>query len=186
MDVSDLKKNVKLLLNGNPFVVTEFTFVKPGKGQGLYKCKLKNLVSGAIMERTYRSGEKLEQADVETRGFQYLFASPDGYTFMDRENYEQIEVGSDVVGNNRNFLMDQLDVELLFFNGKVIDVTLPSHVVMEVTETGEGAKGDSATGATKPATLETGYEIQVPLFLKQGERVKIDTRTGEYCERVNS
>lgn len=186
MDVSDLKKNVKLLLNGNPFVVTEFTFVKPGKGQGLYKCKLKNLISGAIMERTYRSGEKLEAADVETRGFQYLYVNGDAYTFMDRENYEQIDVLADVVGNNKNFLMDQLDVELLFFNGKVIDVTLPSHVVMEITETGAGAKGDSATGATKPATLETGYEIQVPLFLKQGERVKIDTRTGEYCERVNN
>lgn len=186
MDVSDLKKNVKLLLNGNPFVVTEFTFVKPGKGQGLYKCKLKNLVSGAIMERTYRSGEKLEPADVETRGFQFLYVNGDAYTFMDRENYEQIDVPEDVVSNNKHFLMDQLDVELLFFNGKVIDVTLPSHVVMEITETGAGAKGDSATGATKPATLETGYEIQVPLFLKQGEKVKIDTRTGEYCERVNS
>lgn len=186
MDVSDLKKNVKLLLNGNPFTVTEFTFVKPGKGQGLYKCKLKNLVSGAIMERTWRSGEKLEPADVETRSFQYLFANGDAYTFMDSESFDQIEVGADVVGHNKNFLMDQLAVELLFFNGKVIDVTLPSHVVMEVTETGEGVKGDTATGATKSAIVETGYEIQVPLFLKQGEKVKIDTRTGEYCERVNN
>ena len=186
MDVSDLKKNVKLLLNEQPFTVTEFMFVKPGKGQGLYKCKLKNLMTGAILERTWRSGEKLESANVESRTFQYLFASGDMFTFMDNDSYEQIEVPSEVVGYNKNFLMDQIEVDLLFFNGKVIDVTLPSHVVMTITETGEGAKGDTATGATKPAIVETGFEIQVPLFLKQGERVKIDTRTGEYCERVNS
>lgn len=186
MDVSDLKKNAKLQINGHPYSVVEFMFVKPGKGQGLYKCKLKNLMTGAVIERTYRSGEKLESADVETRGFQFLFAGSDGYTFMDNQSYEQLEIANDIVGDSKNFLMDQLEVELLFFNGKVIDCSLPSHVVMEITECEPGIKGDTATGATKLATIQTGYTLQVPLFIKAGERIKIDTRTGDYVERVNN
>ncbi|TPV96386.1 MAG: elongation factor P [Myxococcales bacterium FL481] len=185
MDVSDLKKNAKIRIDGHPYVVVDFQFVKPGKGQGLYKCKLKNMLSGSILDRTWRSGEKLEAADVESRGMQYLFASPEGLTFMDTESYEQIELTMDLVGNDRHYLTDQLDVDVLFYEGRAVGLTLPSHVVMSVTECEPGVKGDTATGATKGATVETGYTLQVPLFIKVDERIKIDTRTGEYVERVN-
>lgn len=186
MDVSELKKGAKIKINEHPHTVVEFQFVKPGKGQGLYKCKLKNLVTGSAFERTFRSGERLEAADVESRSYTFLFASADGYTFMDGETYEQVEVSEDIVGDGRHFLVDQLAVDLLFNDGKVIDCSLPSHVVMEITECAPGVKGDTATGATKDAAIETGHTLQVPLFIKQGERIKIDTRTGQYVERVNS
>ena len=186
MDVSDLKKNAKLQIDGQPWVVVDFQFVKPGKGQGLYKCKIKNMMTGSVVDRTWRSGEKLEAADVESRTHQYLFPSGDGFTFMDNETYEQVELANTVVGGDSRFLMDQLGVEILFFEGRPVGVTLPSHVVMEITECEPGVKGDTATGATKSASVETGHTVQVPLFIKQGERIKIDTRTGDYVERVNN
>jgi elongation factor P len=185
MDVSDLKKNAKLQIDGQPWVVVDFQFVKPGKGQGLYKCKIKNMISGSVVDRTWRSGEKLEEADVESRTYQYLFATPEGFTFMDTSSYEQIELSKDAVGEDSRFLMDQQEVDILSFEGRPVGLTLPSHVVMEVTECEPGVKGDTATGATKGATVETGYTLQVPLFLKAGERIKVDTRTGSYVERVN-
>lgn len=185
MDVSDLKKNIKLLIDGQPWVVTEFQFVKPGKGQGLYKCKIKNMLSGSVIDRTWRSGEKLEAANVESRTMQYLYNDGTQYTFMDNLNYEQVEIQTDIIGDDRNFLMDNLEVEVLFFNNRAVGVTVPSHVVMTVTECEPGIKGDTATGATKGATVETGYSLQVPLFIKEGEKLKIDTRTGAYIERVN-
>jgi elongation factor P len=185
MDVSELKKNVKLQLNGHPYTVTEFQFVKPGKGQGLYKCKVKNLITGAVIERTWRSGEKLEPADVRSSPHQFVFATASGYTFMDIESYEQIEVSAELIGDDKNFLLDQIQCDVLFYNGKCIGVTLPSHVVMELVECEAGVKGDTSSGATKIAKVQTGYELHVPLFIKVGEKVKIDTRTGEYVERVN-
>jgi elongation factor P len=186
MDVSDLRKNAKLQIDGWPFVVVDFQFVKPGKGQGLYKCKLKNMITGAVLDRTWRSGEKLDPANVESRPMQYLFATGDRYTFMDSQSYEQVELAGEMLGDDINFLMDQLPVEVLFYNERPVGASLPSHVVMEVTECEPGVKGDTATGATKGATVQTGYTLQVPLFIKQGEKIKIDTRTGEYVERVNS
>ncbi len=185
MDVSDLRKNLKLQIDGAPWVVTQFQFVKPGKGQGLYKCKLKNLITGAVVDRTWRSGEKLEPADVESRTMQYLFADDEAFTFMDSESYEQVAIQRDLIGDDSNFLMDNLECDVLFYKGRAVGVTLPSHVVMEVTEAEPGVKGDSATGTTKGATVQTGYSLQVPLFIKVGEKLKIDTRTGAYVERVN-
>lgn len=185
MDVSDLRKNAKLELDGHPFVVVEFQFVKPGKGQGLYKCKLKNMITGAVLDRTWRSGEKLTAANVESKKMQYLFSSGDAFTFMDTATYEQVELPADVVGDDQNFLLDNLDCDVLFYNERPVGVSLPSHVVMEITECEPGVKGDTATNVTKNAQVQTGLQIQVPLFIKQGERVKIDTRTGEYVERVN-
>ncbi len=185
MDVSDLKKNIKLLIDGSPWVVTEFQFVKPGKGQGLYKCKIKNMLTGSVVDRTWRSGEKLEAANVESRTMQYLYNDGTQFTFMDNVSYEQVEIQTDVIGDDRNFLMDNLEVDVLFFNNRAVGVTLPSHVTMTVTECEPGIKGDTATGATKGCTVETGYSLQVPLFIKEGEKLKIDTRTGAYIERVN-
>lgn len=186
MDVSDLKKNAKLKIDNAPWVVVDFQFVKPGKGQGLYKCKIKNMLSGSVVERTYRSGEKLEAADVESRGYQYLFESGDSFTFMDNETYEQVEVAAEKIGEDKYFLLDELKVDIMFFEGRAVGVNLPSHVTMEVTECEPGVKGDTAQGATKAATLSTGLSVQVPLFIKIGERLKIDTRTKSYVERVNN
>ena len=171
MDVSDLRKNAKLQIDGQPWIVTEFQFVKPGKGQGLYKCKLKNMITGSTVDRTYRSGEKLEAADVESRKMQFLFETSEGFTFMDSESYEQVEVAGDLIGSDRFFLLDQLECEVLFYNQRPVGVTLPSHVVMEVTECEPGVKGDTATGVTKQATLSTGHTVNVPLFIKQGEKL---------------
>lgn len=186
MDVSELRKNAKVELDGHPFVVTEFQFVKPGKGQGLYKCKLKNMITGAVLDRTWRSGEKLESANVESKRMQFLFASGDGFTFMDNESYEQVELSADLVGDDKYYLLDQLDVDVLFYNERPVGVSLPSHVVMEIVECEPGVKGDTATNVTKGATIQTGMTVQVPLFIKQGEKIKIDTRTGAYVERVNT
>jgi elongation factor P len=185
MDVSDLKKNAKLEMDGQPYVVTEFQFVKPGKGQGLYKCKLKNMLTGSVIDRTWRSGEKLTAANVESKKMQFLFASGDAYTFMDNDTYEQVELSADTVGDDKNFLLDNLAAEVLFYNERPVGLTLPSHVVMEITECEPGVKGDTATNVTKAATIQTGHTVQVPLFIKQGDKIKIDTRTGAYVERVN-
>ena len=185
MDVSELKKNVKLEIDGQPWVVTDFQFVKPGKGQGLYKCKIKNMISGSVVDRTYRSGERLQAADVESRKYEYLFSTADAFTFMDNETYEQVELRTELVGSDSKFLMDNLGVDILFYNSRPVGLTLPSHVTMEVSECEPGVKGDTATGATKGATVQTGYELQVPLFIKVGDKLKIDTRAGSYVERVN-
>ncbi|MCR9161877.1 MAG: elongation factor P [Nannocystaceae bacterium] len=185
MDVSDLKKNAKLEIDGAPWVVTDFQFVKPGKGQGLYKCKIKNMLTGSVVDRTWRSGEKLKAANVESKKMQYLFNSGDAYTFMDNATYEQIEMPVDVVGDDKDFLLDNTECEVLFYNDRAVGLSLPSHIVMEVVECEPGVKGDTATNVTKAATVQTGRQIQVPLFIKQGESIKIDTRSGEYVERVN-
>lgn len=186
MDVSELRKNAKVQLDGHPFIVVDFQFVKPGKGQGLYKCKLKNMITGAVLDRTWRSGESFVEANVESRKMQYLFKDQNGYTFMDTESYEQVALAEDIVGDVANFLMDQLSVDVLFYNERAVGVTLPSHIVMTITECEPGVKGDTATNATKTATVDTGYKIQVPLFIREGDRVKIDTRNGAYVERINA
>lgn len=186
MDVSELKKNAKIEIDGHPFVVVEFQFVKPGKGQGLYKCRIKNMLTGQVMDRTWRSGEKVDAANVESRKMQFLYVSGDGFTFMDNESYEQVELAGELVGDDKNFLLDQIDVDILFYNERPVGLTLPSHIVMTVVEAEPGVKGDTATNTTKGAKVQTGLAVQVPLFIKEGERIKIDTRTGEYVERVNS
>ena len=185
MDVSELRKNAKVEMDGQPYVVTDFQFVKPGKGQGLYKCKLKNMITGSVLDRTWRSGERLEAANVESKKMQFLYATDDAYTFMDNATYEQIELNADVVGDDKFFLLDNLECDVLLYNERPVGVSLPSHVVMEITECEPGVKGDTATNVTKGAKVQTGYEVAVPLFIKQGEKVKIDTRTGAYVERVN-
>src|SRR5690606_33079073 len=155
-------------------------------GQGLYKCKLKNMITGAVLDRTWRSGESFTEANVESRKMQYLFKDQSGYTFMDSESYEQVALAEDIVGTDANFLLDQLTVDVLIYNERPVGVTLPSHIVMTITECEPGVKGDTATNATKSATVDTGYQIQVPLFIREGDTVKIDTRNGSYVERINA
>ena len=186
MDVSELKKNAKVEIDGHPYLVVEFQFVKPGKGQGLYKCKLKQMITGSVIDRTWRSGEKLTAANVESKKMQYLFESGGAYTFMDSATYEQVELSAELIDDDKYFLLDQLEVDVLFYNERPVGVSLPSHVIMDITECAPGVKGDTATNTTKDATVQTGLTIQVPLFIKQGEKVKVDTRTKAYVERVNS
>jgi elongation factor P len=184
MDTSDVRKGLKLTMDGNPYVVVDFQFVKPGKGQAFTRLKIKNLINGNVLERTMKSGEKIEPADVEEREATFSWDEGDQLVFVD-SNSEQIYVDKVKIGDDAQFLADGQKVDIVFFNGNAINISLPAHVVMQITNSEPGIKGDTASGATKPATLSTGATINVPLFVKEGEWVKIDTRTGAYIERVN-
>ena len=183
---SDLRKGLKIIIDGQPYIITDFQFSKPGKGQALYRCKLKNMITGYTIDRTYRSGDKFEPANLEERKMQYLYNDGEGYHFMDTKTYDQITLTEDNIGEAKNFLQDNMEVDVLFFNETPISINLPNFVQLKVVKADPGVKGDTATGATKPATLETGYTIQVPLFVEEGDVLKIDTRTGQYVERVKS
>lgn len=182
-DSSDLRKGLKIVIDGEPYIITDFEFSKPGKGQALYRCKLKNMLTGYTMDRTYRSGDKFEPANLNEVKMQFLYKDNDGYHFMNMTTYEQIDMTEEQVGDARNFLKENLDVSLLFFDETPISIDLPNFVELQVVEAPPGIKGDTATGATKPVTLETGYNLQVPLFIEEGDILKIDTRTGQYVER---
>ena len=187
MDTSDIKKGAKIMLDGAPFVVVEFQFVKPGKGQAFTRTKMKNLLTGQVLERSFRSGEKFEEADVTDKDMQYIYPEGDDmYVFMDSSSGEQLSVHKDALGDAVDFLIDGIEVQLTLFKGNPVSVTLPPHVTVEITETEPGVKGDTASNVTKPATIATGATIQVPLFIGQGETVKVDTRTRAYLERVKT
>ena len=181
----DIRKNLKMLIDGTPFVCLETQFVKPGKGQAFSRCRLRNLVTGNVIERTYKSGETVEVADIEERKMQYIYPEGDTFVFMDQQTGDQVYVPDDKLGDEKQFLIDGLDVEVMFFNGNPIGVELPAHVVIQIAASDPGIKGDTASGASKPATLSTGAVIQVPLFIKEGEWIKVDTREARYLERVN-
>ena len=181
----DIRKNLKMLVDGTPYVCLEAQFVKPGKGQAFSRCRLKNLVTGNVIERTYKSGETVEVADIEQRKMTYIYPEGDQYVFMNQATGDQIHVSTESIGDEKRFLIDGLEVEVMLFNGNPIGVELPAHVVIQVATSEPGIKGDTASGASKPATLSTGTTINVPLFINEGEWIKVDTRTGAYLERVN-
>ena len=183
-DTTDIKKGFKMLINGQPYAVVDHQFVKPGKGQAFIRTKLKNMMTGAVIDRTFKSGEKLEKADTEERTMQYLYPEGDMYVFMDNETYEQMRISKDVLAENTYYLLDNMNIDVMLFEGKPIGVTPPTFVELEVVETEPGFKGDTSGNTTKPATLTTGLQVNVPLFVNQGDMLKIDTRTGEYVERV--
>jgi elongation factor P len=185
MDTSDIRKGLKMMLDNQPFVVVEFQFVKPGKGQAFTRVKLRNMVSGAVLERTFKSGEKLEPAEVEERSLQYIYPEGSDFVFMDAATGEQITVNGDKIGDDAKWLSDGMQVSVTLLKGVPIGVEIPSHVVLQIVSSEPGIKGDTASGATKPATLSTGAVVNVPLFVQEGEWVKIDTREGAYLERVN-
>ena len=184
-NASDLRKGLKIEIDGEPWVITEFEFSKPGKGQALYRCKLKNMITGNTMDKTYRSVEKIGKADLEEREVFYSYPDGDFYVFSDAETYEEYRLGSNVIGDLSYFLIEDAACKILFFNERPIEVTLPTFVEKEITETEPGARGDTATNVTKPAKIDTGYQLEVPIFLNQGDVIKIDTRTGKYAERVS-
>lgn len=184
-DTSDIRKGLKVLMDGNPYTVIEFQFVKPGKGAAFTRTKFKNLLTGAVVERNIRSGEKLEPANVEEKNMQFLYKEGDDLVFMDESSFEQVSVRRDMVGDNWDLMKDNLPCAVLFFNERPVDISLPTFVLLEVTASEPGVRGDTSGNVTKPATVETGAEIQVPLFIRIGDLIKIDTRTHEYVERVN-
>jgi elongation factor P len=184
VDTSRFRNGLKVELDGEPFVMTYFQHVKPGKGGAFVRTKLKNLKTGRVLDRTFRSGETLDEAEVEDRKMQYLYQDGEQLVFMDTESYDQIPFSAEQVGDVRKFLKENLDVDVIFWRGKPINIELPAFIEAVITQTDPGIKGDTASGATKPATIETGAVVQVPLFIKEGERIRVDTRTGVYVERV--
>jgi elongation factor P len=186
MDTSDIRKGLKIMVEGQPFVVVDFQFVKPGKGQAFTRTKLRNLLTGGNLERNIRSGEKLEPADVEDRSLQYIYPDGDAYVFMNANSGEQVIVQKDAVGEDADFLMDGIDVVVTLYRGNPVSVSLPPHVVVQVIETEPGVKGDTATNVTKPAKLSTGASLPVPLFVNEGDWIKVDTRSRAYLERTKA
>ena len=180
---SDLRKGLKIEIDGYPYVITDFQFSKPGKGQAIYNCKMKNMINGSTLSKSYRSNDKINKPDLIEKKMTYSYQDAENFIFMD-ENYEQVMLNEEKLGDQRHFLIEDIEVDVLFFNDEPMDVTLPNFVIKEIAETEPGARGDTATNVLKPAKIEGGYEIQVPLFINEGDTIKLDTRTGEYVERV--
>ena len=181
---NDLKNGMTLSLDGVLWNVVEFQHVKPGKGGAFVRTKLKNVTSGKVVDRTFNAGVKVDIAIVEKRDMQYLYKEGSDYVFMDSETYDQIHVPGDTVGDMRNYLLENMTASVVMHAGTTLSVDLPASVELTITETEPGVQGDRSTGGTKPATLETGAQVQVPLFITTGERIRVDTRSGEYLGRV--
>lgn len=182
---NDIKNGTVLKLEGNLWNVLEFQHVKPGKGGAFVRTKLRNILSGKVVDKTFNAGLKIETATVDRRDYQYLYKDGEDFVFMDTSDYDQLTVPGKTVGQAENFMLESLMVTIAMHEGSALYVELPPSVVLEVTYTEPGLQGDRSTGGTKPATVETGYDIQVPLFLETGTKVKVDTRTGDYLGRVN-
>jgi len=180
----DLRKGLKIEMDGDPYVIVQFEFVKPGKGQALYKCKLKNMLTGAQFDRTFRSGEKFNESNLEEYEMEYLYSDGNSYCFMNTSTYDQEFLTEDQITESKAFLKENTVCNILFFKEKPIGVSLPNFVDLKIVEVDPWVKGDTTSGSTKPATLETGYIVQVPPFVEEGELIRIDTRTGEYVERA--
>ncbi len=171
-------------MDGDPYLMIEFNFVKPGKGQALYKCKLRNLIRNTVIDRTYKSGDSIEAADISEIDAQFLYRQGDLFVFMDNETYDQYELNTETVGDDWRYLKDAMNCSMLLFDGNPIGITPPNHVVLKVEYCEPGAKGNTATNVTKPCKVETGTEFDCPAFVNIGDLIKIDTRTGSYIERV--
>jgi elongation factor P len=180
----DFRRGLKIEIDGKPFEIVEFLHFKPGKGGAMVRTKLRNILTGQVVDNTFRSGEKVGKPDLVAQPMQYLYKDGEDFVFMDMESYEQIHVQPVQVGDQGGFMREADEVEVLLYNGKVIGLNLPASVVLTVATTEPGIQGDRVSGATKPATLETGISVNVPLFVNEGDKVKVDTRTGEYISRA--
>ena len=181
---SDFRKGLRVQINGEPYIMTSMEFKKPGKGSALYICKLKNLLRGTTLDRTYKGGDSLEEADIVETDVQYLYKQGTSYVFMDKVNFEQYELSAEQIGEDWRYLKDNMDCQMTFFSGNPIIMTPPTHVELRVEFCEPGAKGDTSTNVRKLVKVETGGEFQTPIFVNEGDIIKIDTRTGEYVERV--
>ncbi len=184
LSAGDFRNGSTFEMDGNVVTIVEFQHVKPGKGAAFVRAKIKNVMTGAVTERTFNPSDKYQEAFIERREMQYLYNDGDLYYFMDNENFEQIPINASVLGSNFKFVKENMVCKVLSYKGSVFGVEPPLFVELLVTETDAGFKGDTATNATKPAILETGAEIKVPLFIEEGDMIKIDTRIGEYLERA--
>lgn len=182
---SDLRKGLKIEVDGQPWEITEFDFCKPGKGTALYRCKLKNVITGNTMDRTYRPTDKVGKPDLSQREVIFSYKDGEMLVFSDVDTFEELHIPETVLGERRHFLLENAECTILFYNDQPVEVDIPIFIEKVIIYTEPGVRGDTATNVTKPATLDNGHEIQVPLFVNQGDQVKIDTRTGQYVERIN-
>lgn len=185
-ETSDFKKGLKIIVENEPYSIVDFQHVKPGKGNQFTRTKMKHLVSGSNLERTFKSGEKFGIPDVQYIDMSFLYKDDNGFNFMNQSNYEQMTLNSGVVADAANYLIENLEVKICVLDGRAVALDLPNSVVLKVTQTDPGHKGNTVTNTYKPATLETGYIVQVPLHMSEGDLLKVDTRSGEYIERVSS
>lgn len=183
-ETSEFRNGLKVEMDGQPYTIVWFQFVKPGKGNAFTRTKFKNMLTGAVIERTFRTGEKVNAADVEEQPMQYLYNDGEMYTFMNTQTYEQVSIPKESLGDDVGYLTENLEVTVLFFQARAVNISLPYFIDSEIVYCEPGVRGNTATGATKPATLATGATVQVPLFINQGEVIRVDTRTGEYVSRV--
>jgi elongation factor P len=184
IDTAEFRKGLKIEIDGEPYEITDFQHVKPGKGAAFVRTTYRSMLSGRVLQNNFRSGDKFTRPDIEEKEMQYLYVQGDDFYFMDTKSYEQTFVGAKVLGEAKNFLKENINASVLFFNGKAIGVSLPNSVDLKVTKCDPGVRGDTVSGAMKPATLETGYTMNVPLFINEGDVLKIDTRDGKYLSRV--
>ena len=184
ISTNEFKTNVTVTIDGDPWQVVEFQHVKPGKGAAFVRAKMRNMSTGAVVERTFNAGERMPKARIERRAMQYLYESDGMYVFMDNETYEQTELSKETLGSALNFLQENMDVKIMSYENRVLGVDLPNTVNLTVVETEPGIKGDTATGGSKNATMNTGYVVKVPLFINEGDVLAIDTRTGDYISRA--
>jgi elongation factor P len=183
-NTSDFRKGLKIQIDGDPYLMVECNFVKPGKGQALYKCRMKNLIRGTTLDRTYKSGDSLEAADITEIEAQYLYRQGEKWVFMDTTSFEQYELDANQVDDAWKYLKDGMMCQVLLFNDTPISLTPPNHVILNIEYCEPAVRGNTATGVTKPVKVETGAEILCPAFIEMGDVIKVDTRTGEYVERV--
>jgi elongation factor P len=184
INTSDIKNGQHMMVDGAPYTVIWFQHHKPGKGGAMVRTKLRHLRTGAIVEKTFKSGEKFTEVNVERRKKQYLYADSENFHFMDLKTYDQIQLAKNTLGNNGLYLKENMEVEAIYLDDEFLNIELPINVELKVVQTVPGVKGDTVSSTMKPATLETGAEVQVPLFIKEGDSIRIDTRTGEYVERA--
>ncbi len=186
IDTGDMKKGLKMELDGKPYVILKSDFTNPGKGSAFVTARIKNLETGQVIERTFKSGVSTNATvpDLEEKEVEYMYADTEGFNFMDQANFETIHLTTEQVGDDKNYLQEGAKLTVLYYKGRPINIELPNFIILKVTETDPGLKGDTAAGAMKKAVMETGLQVRVPLFIKEGELLKIDTRTGEYMERA--
>ena len=183
-DTSDFRNGLKVEIDGTPYLMVYFQFVKPGKGTAFTRTKLKNMLTGAVIERTFRTGEKVKAADVDERTMQFMYEDGEFHHFMNTETYEQVQIPSDSIADEAKYLTDDLEVTVLFYKDRPVSISLPNFIESEIVYCEPGVRGNTAQGATKPAELACGATVQVPLFVEQGEVIRVDTRTGQYVSRV--
>ena len=183
LSTTDFRRGLKIEMDGVPYEIVEFLHVKPGKGGAFIRTKLKNMINGRVVENTFRSGEKMVKPDLESKDMQYLYREAEEFVFMDMESYEQMHASVAQVGEKGGYLKDGMELKMLLYKGQPLDIDLPASVVLEVTETEPGVKGDTVSGASKQAVLESGITVNVPLFVNIGDKIKVDTRSGDYIGR---